>query len=597
MKAQETQVRKNFGEFLCEKNLLSQEQINGLIAEIGASQANKIRDILLEKKLVSEEDIYAAWAEYRNLPYIDLRSTIFDPKALEMVTSDIARRNVLIPFSFFPGEISVAFADPDINTIRWLRQKTRSNILVHIATKSRILEAIEVQYGAIDLRAAAETVDLSQYSAESLKSRGIADTKPIVDIANGLILDALKHRASDIHFEPREDYLQIRFRIDGMLQERFRLARALILPLTSRYKIMASLNIAEARRPQDGRIQYSVGERKIDIRMSFVPTISGEKIVLRILDKSGVNLDIRQMAFSKQIYQRIEKIISSPHGVFFVTGPTGSGKTTTLYSVLSYINRVEKNIITIEDPIEYRLPRLNQIQVDHDIGLDFPAVLRSVLRQDPNVIMVGEIRDLETAKIATEAALTGHLVLSTLHTNNAIDAVLRLVQIGVEPFMVAPSIIGILAQRLIRKICTKCKEMYVADAEEMSYFGLPPAGPEIQLYRGKGCPACIGTGYSGRIAVHELVVVTNEIRELIFQRATVDDIAKVAYKTGYRSMRFDGLKKALRGLTTLSEVLRVTTGGYFERISNSPMSHQDENAIVAQLSKLAGREYHSLKPG
>jgi len=552
-------VGMNFGEFLREKNILSQEQIEGLTAEIGMNQANKMRDILLERNLVSEEVIYAAWAEYRNIPYIDLHSTIFDLRALEMITSEFASRHVLIPFSFFPGEISVAFADPDINIIRWLRQKTHSNILVHIATKTQILESIEVQYGAIALRATSGKIDLSQYRPEILKSSEIADTKPIVDIANGIILDALKHRASDIHLEPREDYLQIRFRIDGMLYEKVRLARALILPLTARYKIMASLNIAEQRKPQDGRIQYTIGERRIDIRMSVVPTIHGEKIVLRILEKSGVNLDIRRMYFSKQIYHRIEKLITAPHGAFFVTGPTGSGKTTTLYSILNYINSIEKNIITIEDPVEYRLPLINQIQVNPAIGLDFSTILRSILRQDPDVILVGEIRDLETAKIATGAALTGHLVLSTLHTNNAIDAVLRLVEIGVESFMVAPSIIGILAQRLLRKICPKCKERYIANVEEMSYFGLPPTGPEIKLYRGKGCPACMGTGYSGRIAVHELVVVTNEIRDLISRNAAIDDIAKAAYKIGYKSMRFDGLKKVMRGIITLSEVLRATT--------------------------------------
>jgi len=559
MKTQKTQVRKNFVDLLIEKNLLSQEQVKNLIAEIEGSPASKIRDILLERNLIPEEETGVAWAEYHNLPYIDLRLVIFDQQALETIPSEAARRNVLIPFNFYPGEIAVAFDNPDTNIVNQLKRKTRCNILVHIASRSRILEAVEIQYGAIDLETAAEKVDLSQYTAEALKNREIADTKPIVDIADGIIINALKYRASDIHLEPREDHLQIRFRIDGVMQEKFRLAHAIVPSLTSRYKIMANLNIAEKRKPQDGRIQYAIGERQIDIRMSVVPTIHGEKVVLRILDKSGMKLDIRQMLFSKKIYQRIEKIISAPHGGFFVTGPTGSGKTTTLYSILGHINSVERNIITIENPIEYRLPLINQIQVNPDIGLDFPTVLRSVLRQDPDVILVGEIRNLETAKIATEAALTGHLVLSTLHTNNAIDAVLRLVEIGVEPFMVAPSLIGILAQRLVRRICSKCKEMYAANAEEKANFGLNSMGPMIQLYRGRGCPACLGTGYSGRIAIHELVIVSDEMREQISRSTTVDNVAETAYKTGYRSMRFDGLKKVLRGLTTLSEVLRVTT--------------------------------------
>ncbi|MBM3238837.1 type II/IV secretion system protein [Candidatus Poribacteria bacterium] len=558
MKTQETQARKNFAEFLVEKNILLQGQIEYLITEIGRSPAGKIREILLERNLVHEEELYAAWAEYHHLPYINLRLTTFDQQALAAISSEVARQNVLIPFRFYPGEISVAFDDVDINIVNQLKQKTRCNILAHIATRSHILEAIEVQYGAIDIQVAAGKVDLSQYSSEMLGNREIADTKPIVDIANGIIIDALKHRASDIHLEPREYYLQIRFRIDGVIYEKFRLARAITLPLISRYKIMANLNIAERRKPQDGRLQYNIGERRIDIRMSVIPTTHGEKIVLRILDKSRVNLDIRQMFFPKQIYRQIERIISWPHGAFFVTGPTGSGKTTTLYAILNHINSVEKNIVTLEDPIEYRLPLINQIQIKSDIGLDFATVLRSVLRQDPDVILIGEIRDLETAKIATEAALTGHLVLSTLHTNNAIDAVIRLVEIGVEPFMVAPSLIGMLAQRLVRRICQKCQESYVASAEERSYFGLNATGPMIKLYRGKGCPSCLGTGYFGRIAIYELAIVTNEIRELILQQAQQLTVAEAAYKTGYRSMRFDGFKKVLRGLTTLSEVLRVT---------------------------------------
>lgn len=559
MKSQETQVKKNFVEFLLEKKLLSPGQTEGLAEDIRKGPASKSLEILLEKNLIPEEEIYATWAEYQSLPYVNLRLITFDPQALAMIPSDVARRNVLIPFGFHPGEISVAFDNPETNIVNQLKQRTRCNILVHIGAKSRILEAIEVQYGAIDIQTAAEKVDLSQYSANALESREVADTKPIVDIANGIIISALKYRASDIHLEPRGDYLQIRFRIDGVMQERYRLAGAIIPPLISRYKIMANLNITERRKPQDGRIQYTIGGRQIDIRVSDVPTIKGEKIVLRILDKSGMNLDLRQMLFSKHIYRRLEKIVSSPHGAIFVTGPTGSGKTTTLYAAINYLNSVERNIITIEDPVEYQLPLINQIQINPAVGLDYPTVLRSVLRQDPDVIMIGEIRDYETAKIATEAAITGHLVLASLHTNNAIDAALRLIEIGVEPFMVAPSIVGIIAQRLARRICQKCKEAYMASEEEMAYFGFKPTDSRIQLYRGKGCISCQGIGYSGRVAIHEIVTVTNEIQELIFQKASIDRVAEAAYKAGYRSMRFDGLKKVLRGLTTLSEVLRVTT--------------------------------------
>ena len=559
MNAPKARVKRGFLELLVEKELLSQEQTENLTAQNGRISENKVREILLERNLISEEGFYTAWAEYLNLPYIDLRLTTFDPQALAMIPSELARQNRLIPFAVYPGEISVAFDNPDVHIIEHLERKTLCNVLVHIAARSRILEAIEVQYGAIDIQTAVEKVDLSRYSTEMLESREIAEIEPIVDISNGIITNAIKYRASDVHLEPREDHLQIRFRIDGVMQEKYKLDRKLAPPLVSRYKIMADLDIAEKRMPQDGRIRYIVGERRIDIRVSVAPVMFGEKVVLRILDKSGVNLDMGQMLFSKRIFHRIERVVSSPHGIFFVTGPTGSGKTTTLYAIMNYINSIERNIVTIEDPVEYQLPLINQIQVNPEVGLDFPKVLRSVLRQDPDVILVGEIRDLETARIATEAALTGHLVFSTLHTNNAVDAVLRLVEIGVEPYMVAPSLIGVLAQRLVPRTCQKCKEEYVASAEEMSHFGLPATNSMVKLYRGKGCISCLGTGYSGRLAIHELVVVTDEIRELILQRASSNRIAKAAYEVGYRSMRYDGLEKVLIGYTTLGEVMRVTT--------------------------------------
>lgn len=559
MKAQEARIKESFLDLLVEKDLLSQEQAENLFAGAGKLTESKIREILLRRNLISEEKFYIALAEYLNLPYIDLRLTTFDPEALAMIPSEIARQNFLIPFAVYPGEISVAFDDPDLNIIQHLEKKTLCNILVHIASRSRIIESIEVQYGAIDIQTAANKVDFSKYDTKMLESREIAEIEPIVDISNGIITSAIRNRASDIHIEPRKDYLQIRFRIDGMMQERYKLNRRLAPPLVSRYKILADLDIAEKRIPQDGRIQYAVGERSIDIRVSTAPVVFGEKLVLRLLDKSGVNLDVEQMLFSKQIFHRIERMVSSPHGIFFVTGPTGCGKTTTLYAVINYINSIDKNIVTIEDPVEYQLPLINQIQVNPEVGLDFPRVLRSVLRQDPDVILVGEIRDLETAKIATEAALTGHLVLSTLHTNNAVDAVLRLVEIGVEAFMVAPSLIGVLAQRLVPRICQKCKRAYIASDEEKSYFELPTKESTVKLYRGKGCISCLGTGYSGRLAIHELIVVTDEIRELILQRAPSDRIAKAAYKVGYRSMRYDGLKKASIGYTTLDEVTRITT--------------------------------------
>ncbi|MBD3181036.1 type II secretion system protein GspE [Candidatus Poribacteria bacterium] len=555
----ETRSRKNFLEFLQHKDFLTKDQMLELDQEMHRMPDIKVRDALLKKYITSEENIYSAWAEYLSLPYIDLNSTIFDPEALALVPSDFARQNALIPFGIYPGELSVAFDYLDVNVIDSLRRQTRCDILPHIAIKSQILKTIEVQYGAIDIEKATEEIDLNEYDNKSIQSLEAVQTGPVVNISKGIVINALKYRASDIHIEPREDYLQIRYRIDGLLQEKYKLESKMSPLLISRYKIMAELDIAERRIPQDGRIQYIIGERRIDIRVSVVPTIKSEKVVLRILDKSDMSLDIKKMFFSNQIEEQIQRIANSSHGMFFVTGPTGSGKTTTLYSVINHINSIEKNIVTIEDPVEYRLPFLNQIQVNYDIGLDFPKVLRSVLRQDPDIILIGEIRDLETARIATEAALTGHLVLASLHTNNAVDAIMRLVEIGVDSFMVAPTLLGILSQRLVRRICLKCKESYIADPEEAKHFGVEAEGTEIELFRGKGCPACAGTGYSGRLAIHELVIVNDEIRNLISEEADGNKIARAAHEIGYRTMRFDGLKKALRGLTSLDEVLRVTT--------------------------------------
>jgi len=546
-------------EFLVEKDLLAREQVESLIEEVGKMPETKMREFLLKRGLVSEEEIYNSWAEHLDLPYIDLKTVIFDLEALAMVSSEIARKHLLIPFSFYPGELSVAFNTLDINVVDQLRSQTGCDILVHIGMKSRIQEAIGIHYGVMDIEAIAKEIDLSHYGEDMLDSREVAVIEPVMDIGKGIIVNAIKDRASDIHIEPRGDHLQIRFRVDGVLRKKYKLGSDIAAPLASRYKIMANLDIAEKRIPQDGRIQYVIGDKQTDIRMSVMPTIHGEKVVLRVLDKSGVNLDMENMLFSKQIYDRVLRVASAPHGIFFVTGPTGSGKTTTLYSVLKYLNSADRNIVTIEDPVEYQLPLINQIQVNHNIGLGFGKVLRSVLRQDPDVIMVGEIRDMETAHAATEAALTGHMVLSTLHTNNSVDAVLRLVEIGVDSFMVAPSLMGILAQRLVRRICEKCKEKYTASTEEIHYFGVAATGPVIELYSGRGCASCMGTGYSGRAAIHELVVITNSIRQLIRDGASGDHIAKESYRSGYRSMRFDGLTKALRGLTTLSEVLRVTT--------------------------------------
>ena len=399
--------------------------------------------------------------------------------------------------------------------------------------------------------------DISELTRDELQK--IAGSQAVVEFVQGLLLLGVREGASDIHIEPGEDKVRIRFRVDGVLQEKSKIERSLLPPLVSRLKILADLNITEKRRPQDGRLSLTLPNRTIDFRFSSVPTNYGEKIVLRVLGQMETRdvQDLRELIFSKANLEALERVLTIPYGIFFVTGPTGSGKTTTLFSMLKHLNRPGVNITTIEDPIEYRLPGINQIQVNTAVDLDFPAALRAFLRQDPDVILVGEVRDVETAEIACRAALTGHLVLATLHTNNAIQALTRLSDMGVQPYMVAPSMVGVLAQRLVRKICDHCRETYKADSAILRRF-FDTDGEEVILSRGRGCLQCSGTGYSGRVAIHELVVINDEIRTQISRGASLIEIQRSAAQTGFHTMRYDGLKKVLRGLTTLEEIQRVT---------------------------------------
>jgi len=413
-----------------------------------------------------------------------------------------------------------------------------------------VQSALNLQYFTFDL----DKVGLVQNGVVATES-----SSAIKDLSYAIIVTAIRERASDIHIEPQEGFLRVRNRIDGILREQQILPREILPPLVARFKIMADLDIAECRRPQDGRISVMVGTHSYDLRVSIVPCAHGEKIVLRILDKSGINLNLDLMCFSGYVDTHLRQIISSANGIALVTGPTGSGKTTVCYAMLNHINSLERNIVTIENPVEYQLPIVTQIQVQHEIGLDFAKILRAVLRQDPDVVLVGEIRDRETGQIAAEAALTGHFVLSTLHTNNAVQAIVRLVELGVERHLVAPTILGVLAQRLVRKICQRCHSEYLAEPEELKSFGLQSGEREVHLYRGEGCASCKYGGYVGRMGVHELVVISDEIRQMILDGSAMSQLEKAAIETGYRSMRHDGLKKALAGQTTLSEVLRVTT--------------------------------------
>ncbi len=398
--------------------------------------------------------------------------------------------------------------------------------------------------------------DIYELTREELHQ--VAGSQAVVEFVNGLLLLAVKERASDIHIEPGPEHVRVRFRVDGLLLEKSKLESSLLAPIVSRLKVMASLDITERRRPQDGRIILEFGERTIDFRFSSVPIIYGEKIVLRVLGQATIGdvPDLSELFFSKSNYDMIKEAISMPHGILFVTGPTGSGKSTTLFSMLKALNNPKINIMTVEEPVEYRLEGINQVQVNLAADVDFASALKTFLRQDPDVILVGEIRDKETAQIACRAALTGHLVLGTMHTNTAVQAVTRLTDIGVEPFIVAPSIVGVLSQRLVRRICDGCREKYLAPPEEVRKLFLQD-GRDIFFYKGKGCSRCNNSGYSGRMGIHEMILVDNEMRSMISRGAPVAEIQHCARKAGFQGLRYDGIKKMLRGLTTLEEVNRV----------------------------------------
>lgn len=507
------------------------------------------------------------WGDSLGAAYVDLNKTLFQSQVVRQLPVEFARKNQIIALYEMGGVFTVAAAHPENQkALKEMEKILGKPVSPVFSLPEEIEDAIEIQYQSTGTLTdfIAKIVDDSLFkgtteiTAEQLRER--AHDQSIVELTRGLLLLAIRERASDIHIEPEEDRVRVRFRIDGVLHEWLKIEKDLLPPLVSRLKIMADLDITERRRPQDGRIKLSLSNKDIDFRVSTVPTIYGEKIVLRVLGQLNTREvpDLMELGFSKSVYTQCEYVISVPNGVFFVTGPTGSGKTTTLFSVLKHLDTPEVNIMTVEDPVEYRLPGVNQVQVNAAIGLDFARVLRAFLRQDPNVILIGEIRDMETAKTAAQAALTGHLVLATMHTNNAIQAVTRLVEIGVEPFLVAPSIIGVMAQRLIRLICEHCKEKYTPSTEELAKYFTWEKPPEVFFYRGKGCVECNLTGYSGRTAIHEIFILNETIRSMVARNASLLDIEAEAKRTGYKTMRYDGLKKVLRGLTTIDELERVT---------------------------------------
>jgi type II secretory ATPase GspE/PulE/Tfp pilus assembly ATPase PilB-like protein len=526
---------------------------NGTIAMLEA---------LIDKGLMQKGIACQLWGDSIEVTYVDPMASIIQPEMVNKIPEDIARKNFVVGLYEINDVMTLAAANPlDQALIKRLEAAIKIKISPVFAPPSDILSTIDIHYSnekslgdSLKILESTQSELLSKLQGTDLAL--LSESTELIKIFDAILLLALKERASDIHIEPGEEFTRIRFRIDGKLRQFLQFSRSLQPAVIARCKIVCELNIAETRIPQDGRFGINLGTNKVNFRVSIIPTRNGEKAVLRVLaatnKKDFMSLD--QMLISQSILKPFRQIVESPNGIIFVTGPTGSGKTTTLYAALHEINDPEVNISTIEDPIEISVEGLNQSQVNAGIDLKFSTILRSLLRQDPDVILVGEIRDAETAKIATEAALTGHLVLSTLHTNTAVQAILRLVEMGIEPYMVAPSILGVLGQRLAAKICERCKESYRPEPETLEKYFYNCEGQEVYLYRGKGCISCRNQGFRGRVSFHELAVVTENMRSMIARNASPIEIATEAERAGYRPLRYDGLKKALLGLTTLEEI-------------------------------------------
>jgi len=557
-------------EILENMGLITREQ--AVSARNAAQEEDEgVMDILAREGVVSKSDMLKALASQFGMETITLQGLDIPREVLDMVPGDVAQRYKVVPVFKNENVLTVALGDPlDVDTLDGLRYVLKCNVEGVVAPPEEIEKAIANYYG----RATGAVEGMLQEITEGtlalpdeVQQQLVADQDvsesdaPIIKLVSLIIMEAFRSRASDIHLEPMPKKFRVRYRIDGVLHEVDSPPKRLQSAIISRVKIMANMSIAEKRVPQDGRIQINVMGRDLDLRVSSIPTNHGESIVMRILDKSGIALGLPQLGFFADDQQVFERLITLSDGIILVTGPTGSGKTTTLYACLNTINKPDRKIITVEDPVEYQMSGINQVQVRADIGMTFSAALRAILRQAPNIIMIGEIRDLETAEIAVNASLTGHLVFSTLHTNDAPSAVTRLIDIGVKPFLVASSTRAIMAQRLVRRICEKCKEPYEPKEAELRLLG--PAAKQLasaELFHGKGCADCQFTGYRGRLGIYEIFQIDDQVRNLVFEQVSSTELRIKARELGMRTLREDGLRKVVAGITTLEEVLRVTMG-------------------------------------
>jgi type IV pilus assembly protein PilB len=524
---------------------------------------------LVKLGFIEETEVSKMLARQYRMPAVDLSRFEVDAKILKLIPPEIATKHTVLPLKREGRTLTVAIADPNnVAAIEDIKFITRCDVFPVIAGEYTLRNAIDRYYQQSDaqlqslLKSVEQEEDLEvveDQEDEDVKAQDLADDAPVVKLINGLLTDAVKRGASDVHIEPFEHEMRVRYRVDGALQEVMKPPIKMRAALTSRVKIMAQLNIAERRVPQDGRIKLKMGSRVIDFRVSTLPVLFGEKIVLRILDKGNLTLDLKTFGFEPRSEADLLKAILNPYGMVLVTGPTGSGKTTTLYSALSRINQIDVNIMTAEDPVEYNLLGINQVLVRNEVGMTFAAALKAFLRQDPNIIMVGEIRDLETGSIAIKAALTGHLVLSTLHTNDAPSTITRMVDMGIEPFNVASAVNLIVAQRLVRRICKECKQQHEYTPEEMHAFAIDKK--EGPFSKGAGCDTCAGTGYRGRQGLYEVMALTSPLRREILKGASTEELRDLAVREGMLTLRMDGMIKVKKGITTLEEVVKETAAG------------------------------------
>lgn len=558
----------DFSEILIRRRIISQDQLKEA-AQLAKDTNTKTPDCLVKLGYASGEDVMRAIAEEHGRDYVDLHEVHIPDSVIETVPESVARENAVLPMAQDEESLKVIISDPyDIETIENLRFILNKKIDIALAPREDILEAINRYYGQMEGESADSmlqeftdtAIDFTQTQTETVGAQQEAvdeNSAPVVRLVDLMIREAVQLRASDIHVEPFENEVRIRYRIDGSLVKRDCPPRRLLGAIISRIKILGKMDIAERRRPQDGRIKITAGDKELDLRVSVVPTNHGQSVVMRLLDKDNIKVGTRQLGLSEENFQTFQSLIKRPNGIILVTGPTGSGKTTTLYAALNSMNRPDKKIITAEDPVEYYLPGINQVEVKHHIGLDFAKIIRAMLRQAPNIILVGEMRDEETAHMGIQASLTGHLVFSTLHTNDAPSAVTRMVDMHVPNYLVASSVIAVMAQRLVRVICPKCKQPAALSEAVLKDAGISPkTAAKASFAKGKGCSNCNKGGFRGRLGIFEMMLLTSRIRELIFKNASSVELRKVAMDQGMKTLYQDGLLKVIKGTTTLEEVYR-----------------------------------------